>query len=103
MALRDSSDSGEIAKVAGASAVAGLPAYWDSKESAAKIKWVHWWNLFMVPVNAKYTISVDELLRNVTEQKPRNAALINNLNEQAAERKLASLLFLTLGMAQDKV
>ena len=30
MALRDySSDSGEMAKVAGASAVAALPAYWD--------------------------------------------------------------------------
>ena len=56
----------------------------------------------MVPVNAKFTISVDELLRNVTEQKPRNAALINNLNEQAAERKLASLLFLSLGMATRK-
>ena len=91
-----------MAKVAGASAVAGLPANWDSPESATKIKWVEWWNLFMVTVNAKYSISVDELLQNVTEQRPRIAALINNLNEQAAEPKLVSLLFLSLATAAKK-
>ena len=56
----------------------------------------------MVAVNAKYSISVDELRRNVTEQTPRIAALINNLNEQAAERKLVSLVFLSLGTAARK-
>ena len=58
--------------------------------------------MFMVAVNAKYSISVDELLRNVTEQSPRNAALINNLNEQAAGRKSVNLLFFSLGTAARK-
>ena len=53
MALRAGSDSGEMAKIAGASAVAGLPAYWDSPDSAAEIEGEEWGNLFMVAVNAK--------------------------------------------------
>ena len=56
----------------------------------------------MVAVNAKYSISVDELLRNVTEQRPQIAAFINNVKEQAAERKLLSILFLSLGTAARK-
>ena len=55
----------------------------------------------MVAVNAKYSISVDKLLRNVTEQD-HGLALFNNLNEQAAERKLVSILFFLLGMAARK-
>ena len=75
MALRDySSDSGNMAKAAGTSAVAKLPTYWESPESAAKIECEEWWKLFMVAVTAKYSISVEELLRTVTEQRPRNAA-----------------------------
>ena len=53
----------------------------------------------MVAANAKYSISVNELLGATTEQNPRVAALINNLNEQAAERKIVSILFLSLGSA----
>ena len=40
---------------------------------------------------------VNELLRPAAEQNPRIAALINNLNEQAAERKIVSVIFLSLG------
>ena len=76
MALRDYlSNSEEMAKAAATSAVAGLPAYWESPESAANIEWEEWWNLFMVAVNAKNSISVEESLRTVTEQRPRNAGL----------------------------
>ena len=46
----------------------------------------------MVAVNAEYSISVNEILREVTAQNPRIAGLINNLNEQAAERKVVSVL-----------
>ena len=93
MALPDSSDSGEMAKAAGTSAVAGLPACWDSPKSAAKTEREEWWNLFMVAVNTKYPKPLDELLRNVTENRSPIAALFNNLNEQAAERKLVSFRF----------
>ena len=56
----------------------------------------------MVAVNAKYSISVNEILREVTAQNPRIAGLINNLNEQAAVRKVVSVLFLSLGTAGRK-
>ena len=36
-------------------------------------------------------------IRTVTAQQPKIPALINNLNEQAAERKVVSVLFLSLG------
>ena len=71
-----------MAKKAGASAVAGLPAYWDSPETAAKKNGRSSGTCLWLPaVNAKFSISVDKLLRNVTEQRPRNAALIDNLDE----------------------
>ena len=40
--------------------------------------------------------------REVTEQQPRVLALINNLNEQAAERNIVSVLVLSLGSAARK-
>ena len=42
------------------------------------------------------------MLRTPTENIPRVPALLNNLNEQAAERKVASILFLSLGVAGRK-
>ena len=40
--------------------------------------------------------------RQVTEQQPRVLALINNLNEQATEKKIVSVFFLSLGSAARK-
>ena len=86
----------------GTSAVSGLPAFWDSEDTAPKTEWEEWWDLFMVATNAKYSISVNEILRTATKQQPRIAALINNLNEQAVERKIVSVLFPSLGPAARK-
>ena len=103
MALRDTSaSSGELTTPGGSSAVSGLPAFWKSADTAPKTEWEEWWDFFMVAANAKYSISVNEILRTVTPQQPRIAALINNLNEQAAERKVVSVLFLSLGCAAIK-
>ena len=52
---------------------------------------------------SKYSISVTELTRVPTQQRPRQAAIINNLNEKAAERKTVSILFLSLGTAGRKI
>ena len=92
-------DSEDATTSRGPSAVAGLPTFWETAEIALKTKreWEDWWDLFMVAVNAKFSISVNEILREVTAQNPRIAGLINNLNEQAAERKVVSVLFLSLG------
>ena len=48
---------------------------------------------------SKYSISVTEQTRVPTQQRPLQAALINNLNEETAERKTVSILFLSLGTA----
>ena len=82
--------------------MSGLPTIWDSADTATNTEWEEWWDLFKVAANAKYSISVNEILRNVTLQNPRIAALLNNLNEQAAERKMVSALFLSLGSAARK-
>ena len=55
----------------------------------------------MVAANAEYYISVTEILRFVTEQQQRKAALINHLNEQLAERKVVSVLFLSYDTAEE--
>ena len=61
-----------------------------------------WWELFTVAVIAKYSLSINAFLRITTQQAPRNLSSINNLNEEAAERKVISVLFLSLGTAGRK-
>ena len=100
MALRDLSISGETATSGGSSAVSGLPFFWDSTEAAPKTNWEEWWDLFMVAANAKCSISVNKILRTATEQQPRVAAVINNLNEQAADRKILIVLFFISGVCR---
>ena len=102
MALRDTSADGELTTSGVSSAVSGMPAFWDSADTTHITEWEKWWDLFMVAANAKYSISVNELLRTVTAQQPRIPALINNLNEQAAEQKIVSELFLLLRGAAKK-
>ena len=102
MALRESTEASGKPGAGGASALAGLPAYWDVPECPPKIEWEKCWDLFLMAVKAKYSISVTELTRFPTQQRPRQAALINNLNEEALERKTVSILFLSLGAAGQK-
>ena len=78
MAVREMPDTEDATTSRGPSAVAGLPAFWDTTGIAPKTEWEDWWDLFMVAANAKYSISVKEILRDVTEQNPRIAGLINN-------------------------
>ena len=70
MALRDNMDSSGGATSSSMSALAGLPAFWDTAESPPKTEWEKWWDIFVVEVNAKYSISVNELLRTPTEHRP---------------------------------
>ena len=100
MALRETTEAGGQSGAGGASALAGLPEYWDVPECPPETEWEKWWDLFLMAVNAKYSISVTELTRVPTQQ--RQAALINNLNEEAAERKTVSILLLSIGEAGRK-
>ena len=102
MALRDITDSSRGATSSSPSALAGLPAFRNTAETPPKTELEKWWDVFGVAVNAKYSSSVHELLRTPTENNPRQNALTNNMNEQAAERKVVSILFLSLGSAGRK-
>ena len=102
MALRELQSSGEVSTSGGLSAASGLPTFWDSADTAPRTEWVEWWDLLSVATNTKYSISVTVVLRDVTEQQPRSPALLNNLNEQAAERKIVNVLFLCLVSAARK-
>ena len=97
MALRDLSSSAEVPTSGGASAVLGLPTFWDSANTAHETEWEEWIYSWL-----PYSLSVNELFRNLTEQNSRVPAVLNNLNEQAAERKMVSVLFLSLGSAARK-
>ena len=103
MALGESATSSGGATSSSPSALAGLPAYWDVATTPPRTEWAKWWDIFVVAVNAKHSISDHELLRTPTENDPRVAALINGMNEQAAERKVVSILLLSLGSAGRKI
>ena len=95
-------DSSESTSSSGPSALAGLPSFWDHHETPPQTEWEKWWDIFIVAVNAKHSISDHELLRTPTQSQPRQAALLNNINELAAERKIVSILFLSLVTAARK-
>ena len=84
MALRDIIDPSLGATSSSPTALAGLPAYWVTAESLPKTESEKWWDVFVLAVNAKHSISVHELLRKPTEDNSRQNALMNNMNKQAA-------------------
>ena len=61
------------------------------------MEWEKWWDLFCVAVMAKHSVDVAEILRRPTTQNPRVDTLLGGLAVEAAERKVVSVLFLSLG------
>ena len=74
MTLRDETHSGGKMTAGGSSALAGLPSYWDVAECPPKAEWEKLYDLFVMAVNAEYSISVPEYTRVPTEQQPRQLA-----------------------------
>ena len=101
MALR-ANESQENAAKGTNSAVAGLNPYWNDTQKKPSVEWRKWSDLFAVAMTAKYSISIAEVLRTVTNENERNKALLNNLDHAVAERKCVSVLCLSLGYAQEK-
>ena len=54
MALREPTEAGGKPGAGGASALAGLPAYWDVTECPPKTEWGKWWDLFVMAVNTPF-------------------------------------------------
>ena len=63
MALQEMQSRGEVSTSGKASAVSGLPIFWDSADTAPRTEWEEWWDLFVVATNTKYSLSVTEVLR----------------------------------------
>ena len=88
MALRaDPSDSSKERAAGGASTLAGLQSYWDVEECPPRTEWGKWWDLFVSAVNAKYSISLPDLPRTVTEQQPQRHLSTILTNKQLKERE----------------
>ena len=83
----------------GSSAVAGLSSYWSDHQKKPSVEWRKWSDLFAVAMTAKYSISITEVLKVVTNEADRNKALLNNLDHVVAEKKCVHVLYLSLGAA----
>ena len=86
----------------GSATITGLAPYWNDPQKKPNIEWKKWCDLFAVAMTAKYSISIAEVLRTVTNETERNKALLNNLDKSVAERKCVSVLYLSLGTAARK-
>ena len=91
MTLRSTEDTSN-------SPVPGLNYFWQDAEKEPSCG-EQWQQIFDVAVLARHSISVSEITRNVDKQNPRVLALMCNLEENAAARKVmvVSLLYISLG------
>ena len=81
----------------------GLPDYWHEANSTPTMDWDKWLDLFQVAVMAKFSISITELTRDVKEQTPRVRALFGDMDEDPANKKVVSVMYLSLGEAARKL
>ena len=75
----------------------GLNYFWQDAEKPPGYDWEQWIQLFEVATLARHSISVSEVLRRADQQNPRATALMGNLEEIPAKRKIVSLLYISIG------
>ena len=100
MALRPSNSSRtdtSAQKDAIPSLLPGLPLFFPHADKPPAMEWERWIDLFAVAVMAIFSISIDELTRTVDESHPRVKALIGDIPEEAAGKKVVTWLFLSVG------
>ena len=97
MALRSSDEDSSN------SPVLGLNYFWQEAEKSPTYEWEQWIQLFEVAVLARHSISGSELTREVTQDNPRRAAMMGNLEEKPAKRKVTSLLYISIGKTGRKM
>ena len=96
MALRAEEDSSN-------SPLPGVTYFWQDADKPPSYDWEQWRQLFEVAVLARHSISITELLRVADQQNPRQAALMGNLEEMHAKRKVVSLLYISIGKTGRKM
>ena len=100
MALRAENPSSSSSS--SSSHLVGLPVFWSDATSNPAMDWDKWLDLFQVALMAKYSISITELTREATQQNPRVRALLGDLDEDPANKKVLSVMYLSLGEAARK-
>ena len=105
MSLRaESSNSSSLTlSTTAMSHLVGLPVYWHEANSTPTMDWDKWLDLFQVAVMAKFSISITELTRDADQQNPRARALLGDMDEDPANKKVVSVLYLSLGEAARKI
>ena len=87
MTLQDISKSSGKKTYSSSSALVRLPTFWHYSEvPPPRAEWEMVWDVFVLRVYGKHAISVPDLFRTPTKNLRRQAAILNNLNKQAAER-----------------
>ena len=81
----------------------GLSVYWHEANTSPTMDWDKWVDRFQVAVMAKFSISISELTREATEQNPRVHALLGDMDEDPANKKVVSVMYLSLGEAARKL
>ena len=79
----------------------GLPPYWQNAGEEKPQEWERWLELFEAALMAKSSISLDELTRD-TSSRARRKELMGGFEEEVAQRKAVSLLYIAVGEAARK-
>ena len=77
--------------------IPGLSYFWQETEKQPEVDWAQWIQLFQLAVLARHSILVEEITREEEQNNPRNAALIGGMTRDMAQRKVVSLLYLSIG------
>ena len=91
MALRAENSSSNFSS----SHLVGLPVFWNDPTTNLTMDWDKSLDLFQVAMIEKYSISITELTRAVTEQTPRVRPLMGDLDEDPANKKTISVMYLS--------
>ena len=75
----------------------GLPVFWQEAAANPAMDWDKWLDLIQGAMMSKYSISITELTRETTEQTPRIKTLMGDLDEDPANKKVISVMYLSLG------
>ena len=81
--------------------IAGLSYYWQNAAEKPTTDWKKWIELFEVALMAKFSIAVEEIVRE-EEGTERRTALMGGHDVETAPKKAVSILFLALGEAARK-
>ena len=80
----------------------GIPVFWQDAATEKQYEWSRWIELFEATLMAKSSISLEELTRDTTSNT-RKKELMGGVEEQIAEKKEVSFLYIALGEAARKM